>query len=514
MAPSIGGRALKGSRISRFLASRRARGWALVLLAATAFGTAAAMQMHWGRRDRLLTVTIAASRDDWPRRDGLASLTKLAAAQGLVVASQETLGSAEALEGVEAGIMDLAIIPGGIDFTRYKNIREVTSLHIQPLHLLVRHELAADVATHLGALKGKSVDLGGGSDSATYWLARDVLKFAGLRLDAGDYVAVEHREESNGVRPRARPDAVFVATTLPSPLVTRLVKQGQYRLVPLPFHDAFALQAMSETPQTGEQLTPTNERTLVIRKEHIPDAVIPAFTYAADPAEPPEPLHTLGMTMLLIANKNVDPIIVERVLEVLFHTRYARLIRPPLDVRRLEEPPEIPWHAGAIAYLEHGKPILTGQLLSVLGQWVTVLGPLVGGLLFVRQWFKQRFRFASEKSFETYIAKVSRLERTAMDLWDSGPVQISELERLERELGRLKVEALARFARGEMEGVNMMTNFLTHVSDARDHLGRLAARRQRAVSLEQTVAQAPEPPMDSADDSHSLDGDRHAGKSG
>ena len=503
MPPSTGEWNLKRTWLARLARNRRFHGWALVILAGAAFTTAGAMQLHWGRRTQPMTVTVAASRDDWPRRDGLENLTKLAAAKGLVIEGQETMGAAEALEGVEAGVVDFAIIPGGIDFSRYKNIREVTSLHIQPLHLLVKSELMADVSMHLGALKGKLVDLGGGPDSATYWLAREVLGFAGLRLDAGDYVVATHQSQRDIDSPRTgpRPDAVFITTTLPSPMVTRLVKEGRYRLVALPFHDAFALRALSEQP-AADELTSRNEETLFIRKEHIPAAVIPAFTYAADPAEPPEPLHTLGMTMLLIANREVDPQTVERMLQVLFRTRYARLIRPPLDARRLEEVPEIPWHPGSIAYREHGQPILTGQLLSVLGQWVTVLGPLFGGILFARQWFKQRFRFASERSFETYIAKVSRLERSAMDMWDAGPVELGELERLERELGRLKVEALARFARGEMEGVNMMTNFLTHVSDARDHLGRLAARRQRSESLEQAVAQSPEPPMDAEANSH------------
>lgn len=482
---------LTRTRVARFLRSRRFHGWALAGLAAAAFATAGAMQLHWGKRSELVRITVAASRDDWPRRDGLENLTKLAAGRGLVIKGQETKGAAEALEGVEAGIVDFAIIPGGIDFTRYKNIREVTSLHIQPFHLLVKSELTDAAALHLGALKGKLIDLGGGSDSATYWLAREVLAFAGLRLEAGDYVVAPHQSQSDpgSLRSEPRPDAVFITTTLPSPLVTRLVKEGRYRLIALPFHDAFALHALSEAPQP-DQLTTKNEDVLRIRKEHIPEAVIPAFTYAADPAEPPARLHTLGMTMLLIANKDVEPQVVERLLDILFRTRYARLIRPPLDVKRLEEVPEIPWHSGAIAYREHGQPILTGQLISGLGQWFSVLGPLIGGLLFVWQWFRQRFRFASERSFETYIAKVSRLERTAMDMWDAGPVALSELERLERDLGRLKVEALARFSRGEMEGVNMMANFLTHVSDARDHLGRLAARGQRAESLEHAAKEA------------------------
>ncbi len=483
--------------IIRWLKGRSARGWILAGLAIMAFGTAAAMQMHWGKRGSLAVITVAAGKSDWPRKDAFENLALLATKHQLWIRSIDTKGSAEAIEAVENGQADLGIVPGGIDFTNYKHLRQVVSLHVLPLHLLVKKEHAAKIQDHLGSLRGMRIYLGGGPDTGAYWLARDVLEFAGLHLDRGDYTIASEADPKKVAdsTPDALPDVFFLTATIPSPVVSQLVAQDRYRLIPLPFHDAFALRAVSEGVDHPIEDSADVDAPLRVRKEHIPDAVVPAFTYAADPAVPPQPLHTLGMTALLIANENVKSDVVDRLLEVLFHTRYARLIRPPLDMHRLEEPPELPWHSGSLAYLARSRPLLTGDILNTLAQWATVGAPLLGGLVFVRQWVKQRFRFASERSFESYIAKVSRLERMAIEMSDSGSVSLKEIEHLERDLGHLKVEALARFARGEMDGETMMTNFLTHVSDARDHLGRIAARRQRAISLEQAAegAHAAEP---------------------
>jgi hypothetical protein len=44
---------------------------------------------------------------------------------------------------------------------------------------------------------------------------------------------------------------------------------------------------------------------------------------------------------------------------------------------------------------------------------------------------------------------------------------------LQADLSRLKAEALERFADGVLEGEELMSGFLAHVSDTRDYLSRL-----------------------------------------
>jgi TRAP-type uncharacterized transport system substrate-binding protein len=470
----------------------RNRGWGLAALAFLAFAFSAVTLFRLQRSTAAARVTISSTINEGQRNEILAKFVQLAAPHGLMLRPVQIADASELLARVDSGALDLGVVPGGIDFSRYPNIRQVTSLQVLPLHVLVKEEIADEVTTHLGALRGKSVNLGPGEGSITYWLAREVLAFAGLSPGArgrpGDYRAtslspLQLVAESD----RARlPDAFFYATPLPSPIVSHLV-QRRYRLVPLLFRDAFALGAMADSLRepvrepagTGRSPPKSDEHPIILR-EQVSDIVIPAFTYQADPGVPPVPLHTLGMKALLIANHRVERAVVSRVLAAIFQTRFAKIIQPPLDVHRLEEVPEIPWHPGSVEYLDLSKPVLTNEFLSKLVDLFSIAGPILGGVLFLWQYARRRTRFRNERSFEAYIAKVNAVEEAALEHArnDHGPLDEAELERLWSALSQLKTQALGRFARGEITGEAMLTSFLTHVNDTRAHLAHLIDGRR------------------------------------
>jgi TRAP-type uncharacterized transport system substrate-binding protein len=475
------------------------RSWGLAALTVLAFGLSAVALVRWQRTRAPLRLRVSSGIAGGERSETLVKMVVIAAQQGVTLVPLRTTGSPEAIALVNSGDLDLATVQGGIDFSSYPNIRQVTSLQVLPLHLLVKEEIGDEVTTHLGALRGKVVNLGAGEGSGTYVLAREVLAFAGLRPGApgqpGDYQATALTgPQLAAQKDRARlPDAIFVVAPLPTPFVRSLVEQ-HYRLIPLLFRDAFALEALADplpVPQElhhspGEHPGPSTRQQSqgpsghpVILREHVIDTVIPAFTYRADPGTPSAPLHTLGTKALMIANRHVESEAVCRVLEFLFGTRYAKISQPPLDVHRLEEVPGIPWHAGAVAYLERSKPIFTGEFVTQLINLLSIAGPVCGGALFLWQWFRQRSRLRSEQSFEAYLDKVSVLEQAALRREHDSPLDTAEAARLWDELGRLKAEAVGKFARGEIEGEAMLTSFLTHVNDARAHLGHLIDRAQR-----------------------------------
>ena len=87
-----------------------------------------------------------------------------------------------------------------------------------------------------------------------------------------------------------------------------------------------------------------------------------------------------------------------------------------------------------------------------------------------RQWFRQRSRYRTDRSFEAYIRKVSEIEGLATGLEGDARRRAIELERLHGELARLKSEALGLFTRGEIQSAELISGFLTHVNDARTHL--------------------------------------------
>jgi TRAP-type uncharacterized transport system substrate-binding protein len=466
------------------------RGLGLATLALLAFALALLAFVRWQHESAPARLTISAGIFEGQSSEALEKFVRLAAPYHLDLRPVETSSSLDAIAQVDAGALDLAVVHGGSDFARDRNIRQVTSLQVLPLHLMVKDEIADAVASHLGALRGKVVDLGGGPETGTHRLAREILAFVGLHPGTGeqpgDYTVSTRPPLQLIAEPdRARlPDAVFLIAPLPSSVVRQLVVQQRYRLIPLPFRDAFALGAINDPDgQSSPASKAGTEAKRTILKEHIVDAVIPAFTYQADPGVPPAPLHTVGVTALLIANRRVDPEVVGRVLEALYQTRYAKIVHPPLDLHRLEEIPEVPWHPGASAHLARSKPILTGEFFSKLVDVTSIAGPICGGLLFLWQSLRQRSRLHREQSFEVYIARVSELERAALELerTQSAPLDPATLDRLWHELGQLKDEALTRFARGEMATEAMLTSFLTHVNDARAHLAHLIGRSRGDV---------------------------------
>src|SRR5262249_9716725 len=179
--------------------------------------------------------------------------------------------------------VDVALVQGGLQRNGWTHVRQVATLHIEPLHLLVKKELFEKVSAHLGALEGKTVNLSE-AGSGTHALAMEVLAFVGLRPRTSGrgrgYVPVElSRQQLFAVKDTARlPDAFFLVSSLPSPTVRFLVSRHGYRLVRLPFGEAFALGALaSPEPASRERVQGPH-----VDKGHVFTVSVPPFTYGAE----------------------------------------------------------------------------------------------------------------------------------------------------------------------------------------------------------------------------------------
>src|SRR5262249_41178323 len=159
----------------------------------------------------------------------------------------------DALDQVDRHALDLALVQGGLQRNGWPHVRQVATLHVEPLHLLVKKELYDKVSAHLAALDGKTVNLSE-AGSGTHDLAVEVLAFVGLHPRGGGrargYIPMAlSRQQLFAAKDAARlPDAYFLVSSLPGPTVKYLVEQHGYRLVRLPFGEAFALGALT-TPE-------------------------------------------------------------------------------------------------------------------------------------------------------------------------------------------------------------------------------------------------------------------------
>lgn len=444
-----------------------------------------------------------------------------ARAQGVPIEISATKGSVDACRQVESGEVDMALVLGSRDFSAFPRLRQIAALHVEPMHLLVKADLYQSVSDDIHNLEGKRVLTVGYADSATLQFSNMLLHMLGLRFDAADPAAntlrIGARERgasgSNGdltdekaiadtlpsadrakdatPKPNGRegvvyrahfdleslapatraeeiPDAIFVVSTLPSLRIRELVEKYEYRLVSLPYADAIALSAIEEP-----RVVLPDSQASILHKEFIHEVTIPQFAYQIDPPVPQTAIRTLGLRVLLVGRDDLDPDRVESVLKLIFGTRFARLVRPRLDVAGMKGYVELPWHAGSLRYFNHDEPFITAESIDELEKTMTIVGTIAGGMLVSWQWIRSRKAAARDRRFQVYLMKVSEVDRRALDLEIADTLDVASLALLQRELGVLKNEAIEKFAEGEIGGESLLNGFLAHVNDSRDNITRL-----------------------------------------
>jgi TRAP-type uncharacterized transport system substrate-binding protein len=388
--------------------------------------------------------------------------------------SSQPYGSLDAIELVDQpNPIDLALVPGGVARREYANVRQVTALSAEPLQLLARAELAAE---GVGRLKGRRVSLGPPT-SSVHFLAQDVLAFAGLRAPTagrpGDYRAEDASPQelrrqldrlrglSGAERDRAvrdLPDAVFVLSTLPSLLARDLVALAGYRLVPLPFADAYCL----------DRIRPTETGKVRIDRASFTATEIPAYTYSVDPPVPARPCRTIATPLLLVGYAPTDPEAVSRLLATVFDGEIAGLAGPKA---LREQVPQFPFHRGAERYMRRNEPLLTQELVATLVKVLGGLGAFISGLVAIYGYLRLR----QLRRFEAYYQEIRRLELIARGQEADPAAPADPAARrayLEGRLLDLKSRALQDFANGGLRGEGLMSGIVSLVNDTRESLAR------------------------------------------
>jgi len=452
---------------------QRPRGWPALLFGLVALALALAAALTTSRR-ALRPVVLTPGPLDTTRALVARTIVEAVEARGGEARLIETSGTQQELEQVDSGGIDFALVSEAYRIDRYPHVREVAPLYVETLHLLVKEDLADAVGQSLGALRGRTVGLGP-RGSTSIGLATAVLGFAGV-APAGDstggagYLArtfeLPQLESlvARGDR-SALPDAFLYLATVPSKVALQLIRSAGYRLVPLPFAEAFRLNALiKDDPKEGP--------AAAVDRQYVSDTVIPAYTYQTEPAIPAEALHTLGTRLMLFASDRVSPETVEFMLDTVFGSQVARIMQPPLDPSALALPPRLDLHPGTVEYLRRDKPFITGDFVDTVSNSLSVIGALVGGGLFLWQWRRQRRQARCDQTFGTYMLRVADIERRVAVLELSATLELEPLAGLQREVLELKSEVLERFAAGEL-GQAVISDLITPVNAAQDHLGEL-----------------------------------------
>jgi TRAP-type uncharacterized transport system substrate-binding protein len=377
---------------------------------------------------------------------------------------------------VDARRLDLGLVLGGFPPELHGNVRQVATLGVEPLHLLVRRELAAGPVQSLELLRGRRVSLGEQGTNAER-LALDVMRFAGLHPQAknraGDFEAVYTRETEmieqlqtwkraappvQAVLAERLPDAFFVVDSLPAPLVDELVNVAGYKLMPLPYATALHLDRRRDDAH--------DDRSLL--ESRIEAVTIPAYTYGLAPATPPEDCPTFGLRLLLVANKQVSSNAILRLLRALDQGA-AKRYHVDLDAVGVDS--ELPLHPGAVAFAQGRRPMAVNELLEPLTNFLSVIGAGAAGGLAL--WgFLRGLRAVHP---DVHLRELDRIERllTGSEVDDSAPILPREfLDFLEARLAQIKQAAIDDYAQGRLANDEGLLGILTLISDTRHVLGQ------------------------------------------
>jgi TRAP transporter TAXI family solute receptor len=436
------------------------RPWLLALITLGVFLPAGWLLLR-GREPAVHDLTITAGSAKGARHLIALRLAQEAGQHGLKIRALPTQGSQEALDRVNRGEFDLALIQGGLAIGERTAVRQVATLYVEPLHLLVRDDQFDRISQGLDGLSGKRINTSK-PGSGTSTLSLEVLDFMGLprsefvhmQLGYGDLLDLSRQD---------LPDAVFMVSSLPSQVAESMVRDYQYRLVPIDFARAFAMSGVLDPELVRAGLVP----------EHIYEAEIPAYTYSVAPAVPAETIKTIGTRLLVVAHRETSADAVERLISVIYDSSFAKIADPPLAGSLLAIPSEMPWHLGTRNYLKANRPLIQADLIDLAEKLVAIGAALLGGLLCTYTWLVQRLRRLRLRGLQAYVGRIADIERETLEMESDLRFDVPRLLTLRRQLSKLKSEVLERFTQGELLGEQLMAGFLIHVGDVRDHLTAL-----------------------------------------
>jgi TRAP-type uncharacterized transport system substrate-binding protein len=399
-----------------------------------------------------------------------------------VVLTAKEYGTLAALDEVDSpSEVKCALVIGGVKAHDYPHVRTVTALTKEHLHLLVKRDLADK---GISGLRGKRIGLGDPT-TASYHISRDVLNFVGLlstietrsegySIDAftpQEALREMARIESLGEPARAQaiarlPDAVMFLSPLPSPLARHLVRGFGYKLVPLPFAEAYGL----------DRLNPPDAEGVRVDRSVLTPGVIPAYTYGSDPAEPAKECPTICAPLILIAQEDVRPEAVSFLLETIYNSPLTSAIRPPpLN----EQVSPFPRHPGTEHYLHRDDPLLTPDVASKLGRLASGIGYFLWGVIAVYGFFRLR----NLRRFESYYSEIGQIEMIAhgLEVDPAAPTDVPSLHaHLEGRLTDLKCRVLKDFAEGGLTGEGLMAGIIALINDTRKSLAGMEAAQSGA----------------------------------
>lgn len=344
-------------------------------------------------------------------------------------------GSVDAAKKLSKGELDFALIQGGI--STFTNIMQLASLSNEPLHILVKPELAGQSIT---ALKGKMLNLST-TGSGTNQISTELLKFAGVY--EGDYIPSRFSYSKINSLPEnypldSLPDAFFSVSSLKSSQAEILVNMFGYKLMGVDFVEAFALQKFA-----------------------VHEFVIPRYTYGVSSMVPDKDLPTVGTQLLLLCNNSVSNEAAEKMLQTIYGSEFGRQTKfENLEQASLEGILEYPAHDAFLRHVSRKDPLFTSEMYLYVRRYWLFAGSIFVVVLVLSRWYVNNRR----QGFGPFLKKLRGIDQT---FFMNENKDRRFYEELLLQLNVAKTEALERYSSGEIEGTGAFAGFMQYYLDLR-----------------------------------------------
>ena len=397
-----------------------------------------------------------------------------------------TEGFEDSIRQVAAGKIEMAGVSSGLMIPECKEVRLLAGIGMAALHILVRRDLAAQQDSLTEMIRGHRVNVGppGTND---YFIAANVLSFLRLRPNLpnarGDYEAVHLSTEKIAALAQAitttpepdrqdclqqLPQIIITLLPQPSPLAQYLIDTGEYTLIPFPYVDAFL----------RSNLTPHNPAEQAVDRLLIEPCAIRAGMYIARQPVPASDCPTLGLRTLLVARADMPPETVGRVMKTLFESDIARRVHP--------QPPgefatNYAVHPAAQAYVDRGKPWLTGVLMEEFSELLSIGGAFIAGALSLYGFYRRR-RIRSPGEYLLEIQQIDALlhNRDGAEPHNLPPALVQQLD---LRLTHLKQQLIRDYCGNRVQGEMVLLSILSSLADSRSQLRSTVERRGEILSL-------------------------------
>lgn len=283
-------------------------------------------------------------------------LSDESAAKGVSLRVVPTNGSIEALDLVDVGKLDMALIQGGLD-ANYDNVTHVATISPELIHILVKPGIES-----IKDLRGKTINMGG-LLGGTRLVAKQIFDLSGLKHGV-DYIEKNYSDRDLiEMRAERLPDVIVLISYAPSDIVDVMVKKYGYDLLEIPFPPSLA-----------------------IRLGWVADAKILGYMYSIIPAIPAKDIQVVGVNLHLVAHKNVDPKAVATVIETLYGPRVQNKFGQKISESDLLLPSGFPISAGTELFLSRKEPFISDALVDKIKALIGLLMTLGSTLLVIFKW--------------------------------------------------------------------------------------------------------------------------------